>query len=56
MTSWRHTSPPPPIHSGTRRSRRSIHDKDLDDDVSMIPDNFNDRHDDNSESDYKPLW
>jgi hypothetical protein len=53
MTRRRRTSPPPP--SSTRRRRRSINDEDLDDDLSTIPDNYNDRRDDNSESDDEPL-
>ena len=54
MTQRRRTSPPPPP-SSTRRRRRSINDKDLDDDLSTIPDNYNDRQDDNSESNDEPL-
>jgi len=37
------------------RSRRSIHNKDPDDDLSRIPDNYNDCLDDKSESDDEPL-
>jgi hypothetical protein len=40
MTRRLRTSPPP-LPSSTRRSRRSIHDEDLDDDLSTIPDNYN---------------
>ena len=54
MTRRRRTSPPP-LPSSTRRSRRSIHDEDLDDDLSTIPDNYNDRRDDISESDDEPV-
>src|SRR5882757_5608139 len=54
MTRRRHTSPPP-LPSSTRRSRRSIHDEALDDDLSTIPDNYNDCQDDISESDDKPV-
>jgi len=54
MTRRRHTSPPP-LPSSTRRSRQSIHDEDLDDDLSTIPDNYNDRQDDLSESDDEPV-
>jgi len=50
MTSRRRTYPPP-LASSTRRSRRSIHDEDLDDDLSTITDNYNDCRDDISESD-----
>ena len=54
MTTRRRTSSPP-LPSSTRRSRRSIHDEDLDDDLSTIPDNYNDRQDDISESDDEPV-
>jgi len=54
MTRRRSTSPPP-LPSSTRRSRRSIHDEDLDDDLSAIPDNYNDHRDDISESDNEPV-
>jgi len=54
MTRRRRTSPPP-LHSSTRRSRRSIHDEDLDDNLSRIPDNPNDFRDDISESDDEPV-
>jgi hypothetical protein len=55
MTRKRCTSPAP-LPSSTRRSRRSIHNKDLDDDLSTIPDNYNDHQDDSSESDDEPVW
>jgi len=45
----------PPLPSNTRRSRQSIHNEDLDDDLSTISDNHDDRRDDNSESDDEPL-
>jgi len=55
MTRRRWTAPPPPLPSSARRSRRSIHNQDLDEDLWTIPNNFDDRQDDNSESDDKPL-
>ena len=54
VTTRRRTSPPP-LPSSTRRSRRSIHDEDLNDDLSTIPNNYNYRQDDNSGSDDEPL-
>src|SRR5882757_3356166 len=54
MTRRRRTSPPP-LPSSTRRSRRSIHDEDLNDDLRTIPYNYNDRQDDISESDDEPV-
>jgi hypothetical protein len=47
---------PPPLPSSTRRSRRSIHDEDLDDDLGTIFNNYNDRRDDVSESDDESVW
>jgi hypothetical protein len=47
---------PPPHPSSTRRSRRSLHKEDFDDDLSTIPDNYNVRQDHNSESHDEPLW
>jgi len=44
-----------PLPSSTRRSRLSIHDEDLDDNLSTIPDNYNDYRDDISESNDKPV-
>jgi len=55
MTRCHCTSPLPPLPSSTRRRRRSIHDEDLDDDLSTIPDNYYDHRDVNSESDDEPL-
>jgi len=55
MKRRRRTSPPP-LPSGTRGSRRSIPDEDLDDDLNMIPDNHNDHRDDISESDDEHVW
>jgi len=46
---------PPVLPSSTRRSRRCIHNEDLDDDVSTIPDNYHDRRDDISASDDEPV-
>jgi len=46
---------PPPLPSSARRSRRSIHDEDLDDNLGTILDNYNDSRDHNSKSDNKPL-
>jgi len=54
MTRRRRTSPPP-LPSSTSRSRRYIHDEDLDDDLSTITDNYNDSRDDISESDHEPV-
>jgi len=51
----RHRTCPPPLPSSTRRSRRSIHDEDLDDHLSTIPDNYNHRRDDISESNDEPV-
>jgi len=55
MIRKRRSSPPPPVPSSTRRSRHSIHDEDLDDDLHMTPNIYNDCQDQNSESDDKPL-
>jgi len=54
MTSRRRTSPPP-LLSSTRRSRRSIHDEDLDYDLRTRVDNYNDHRDGISESDNEPV-
>jgi len=54
MTRTRRTSPH--THSPTtRRSRLSICNEDLDDNLRTIHDDYNDHQDDNSESDDKPL-
>ena len=50
----RHRTSPAPLPSSTSRSRWSIPDEDLDDDITTIPDNSNDHWDDNSESDNEP--
>ena len=55
MTTRRRISPPL-LPFSTRKSRRSIHDEHLDDDLSSIPDNYNDRRNDNAESHDEPLW
>jgi len=53
---WRHRTPSaPPVPSRSRRSRRAIHENDLDDDHSTIPVNYNDCQDENLESDDEPL-
>jgi len=54
VTTRRCTSPPP-LASSTRRRGQSIHNKDLDEDVCTIPDNYNDRRDANSKSNDEPL-
>ena len=41
MTQWHHTSPPPAVFSNTRRSRQSMHDKNLNNDLSITPNIFN---------------
>jgi len=46
---------PAPLPFTTRRSRQPIHNEDLDDDLRMIADNYNDHRHDNSESDNEPL-
>jgi hypothetical protein len=51
----RHRTSPPPLPSSTRRRRGSIHNEDLDDDLRTIPDNYNHRQDDISESDDEPV-
>jgi len=51
----RHTSLPP-LPSSTRRSRQFIHNKDSNDILSTIRNNYNDNQDENSESDNEPLW
>ena len=55
MTQRRHTSAPPPLPSSTKRCRWSIQEKDLDDNLSTIPNNYNDRRDDHSKSHDEPL-
>ena len=50
----RHTSTPP-VPSSTWRSRRYIPDQHFDGELSTIRDNYNDRGDDNSESDDQPV-
>ena len=55
MTSRGRTSLPTIQTSSTRRSRRSIHDNDHNDDIRTIPDNFHDCREDYSESDDEPL-
>ena len=47
----RHRTSGPPLPSSTSRSRQSIHDEDLDDDLSTLPDKYNHCQDDISESD-----
>jgi len=54
MTRWCRTSPPSRVPDSTRGSRWFMHNEDLDDDLSMIPDNFNDHWDHNSEFDNEP--
>jgi hypothetical protein len=54
MTRWRRTSPLP-LPSSTRRSRGTIQDEDLDEDLNTIPDNYNDRRDDISELYNEPV-
>ena len=54
MTRRRRTCPPPLPSSG-RRSRQLIHDEDLDDDHSTIPDNDDERQVDKLESDNETL-
>jgi len=56
MTRRCHSSPPHPLPSCTRRCRQCINDADLDDDVSLIPNNYYDSRDTNSESNSQPLW
>jgi len=48
--------PPPPPLSSTRRRRRFIYNKNLNDNLSWKPNNYNDHRDDYSESDHEPLW
>jgi len=55
MPRMRHTSPPPPLPSNTKRSRQSFYDEDLDDNLRMIPDNYNDGRDEYSKSHDQPL-
>jgi len=51
----RHYTSHPPLLSTTRRSRWALHDEDINDDLSTIPDDYNDCDDDNSEADDNPL-
>jgi len=56
MTHRPHSSPAPALPSNTRRSRMSIPNEDLDDDLCMMHKKHKYCQDDNSESGDNPLW
>jgi hypothetical protein len=45
----------PPLSSSNRKSRRSIHDEDFNDDPNTTPEYYNDRGEDISETDDQPI-